>query len=216
MRHAAMLLLLLVQSASALPSIPQNWATHKRALLQTNLVPKEPPDDSDGNSTATPSTQLRDPYPIYDHATDYHAAPATTLEEILLPITTVSAESRTESILKLLLANLDHSDVKTMAMKLLPEYARYCSDALDCDELNASVRRLYYARYTELEQSLQRMDKLGYLLRRIQTMLKHTPANDLPPHHHHHNRRRPSDWHPHPTGLRRIDRNAYKRMPEEA
>jgi hypothetical protein len=79
-------------------------------------------------------------------------------------------EQQAELVLKLLLANLDHGDVRTIALKLLPEYTKFCSTPIDCEELRTAMRRLYIARYSELQLAFQRMDKLGLLMRRMQYM----------------------------------------------
>ena len=213
----AMLSLTTYHSATALPSLPQNWVAHKRALLQLQLdIATEPTPPDDGNSTAAPSiTPLRTQPttadgadPLYDHATDYHSA-----LDAIMPVTKAAAEHRADSILKLLLANLDTSDVKTIALKFLPDYTKYCLTAFDCEELGAALRRLYLTRYRDLEQSIQRMDKLGYILHRIQFMVEH-PGEPGHKHPHQHHRRRPGDWRHHPVGLRRIDLAANKKRPE--
>ena len=77
------------------------------------------------------------------------------------------SEMQFSGALKLLLAHLDHGDVKTVAMKLLPEYKKLCATTIDCEELHSALRRLYLTRYSELQLALHRMDKLGLLLRRV-------------------------------------------------
>jgi hypothetical protein len=75
-------------------------------------------------------------------------------------------------MLKLLLENVDHSDPKTMAKKFLPDYARLCSTAFDCEVFGATIRRLYLTKYNELEHLIHRMDRAGPVLRRIQHAIK--------------------------------------------
>ena len=110
-------------------------------------------------------------------------------------------EQQTEQILKLLLANLDHGDVKTVAMKLLPEYKKVCATTIDCEQLHSALRRLYLTRYSELQLSLHRMDKLGLLLRRVQYLIEQSQLDagiDAPPYHHRRRTYLPS--------LKRVDR----------
>jgi hypothetical protein len=112
-------------------------------------------------------------------------------------------EQQAESILKLLLANLDKGDVRTIAQILLPEYTKYCINTLDCEELHSALRRLYLARYSELQLALHRMDKLGLLLRRIQYLTEQSALDTgLIPHRSHHRRSR--DY---PPALKRVERN---------
>jgi hypothetical protein len=81
-------------------------------------------------------------------------------------------EQLAASVLKLLLSNLDHGDVRTIALKLLPEYTKLCPTSFDCEELHAALRRLYIARHAELQLALHRKKKLSLLLRRIQYMVE--------------------------------------------
>ena len=107
--------LLFLHPTTPLPSTPQSWASHKRALmqLQSDLAV------GDGNSTATlKPTETTTP-----------------------PLSTKPTEQQAESLLKLMLASLDHGDVRTIAMKLLPEYTKSCSTGIDCDELQSAMRR---------------------------------------------------------------------------
>ena len=127
------------------------------------------------------------------------------------PLPTKPTEQQAESILKLLLANLDKGDVRTIAQILLPEYTQYCINALDCEELHSALRRLYLARYSELQLALHRMDKLGLLLRRIQYLIEQS-ALDTGLHHRHHNRRR-RDY---PPALKRVERRGVDHGRKEA
>ena len=158
--------LLFLHPTTPLPSTPQSWASHKRALmqLQSDLAV------GDGNSTATlKPTETTTP-----------------------PLSTKPTEQQAESLLKLMLASLDHGDVRTIAMKLLPEYTKSCSTGIDCDELQSAMRRLYLSRYSELQLALHRMDKLGLLLRRIQYLAEQGALDSGVhgmPHNHHGNRK---------------------------
>ena len=213
----AILVLTINSISTALPSAPQDWASHKRALLQlqSNISANR-----DGNTT-TAGTGMKLPTVDLDSVdTTVTAQPPTTPAIITayMEMTTVTkpTEQQAEQILKLLLANLDHGDVRSIALKLLPEYTKFCATTMDCEELHSALRRLYLTRYSELQLALHRMDKLGLLLRRVQYLIEQGTLDagvTSPPHHHHgghHRRRRPSTVDMSLHTLRRVER---KRVP---
>jgi hypothetical protein len=127
-------------------------------------------------------------------------------------------EQQAESILKLLLANLDRGDVRSIAQQLLSEYTKHCLTALDCEELHSALRRLFLSRYSELQLALHRMDKLGLLLRRIQYLADQGALDTgLQRPHHQHDGRHRRDYHhfpgqKHHQMLKRIDREDGKSL----
>jgi hypothetical protein len=128
------------------------------------------------------------------------------------PLSTKPTEQQADLILKLMLANLDHCDVRSIAQKLLPEYAKSCATSLDCDDLHSAMRRLYLKRYSELQLALHRMDKLGLLLRRVQYLAEQNTLNAgatrLPVPHDGHHRQLPatSPVTLKPPALKRVER----------
>ena len=128
------ILLTLLTTASALPSIP--WAVHRREMLQLQGV----------NDTITPAE---------------------------------TPQLQADSLIKLMFANLDHGDVRSVAQLLLPQYTQLC--LVDCEELHSAIRHLYITRYSELQLELHRMDKLGLLLRQIQYLVAQGSLAE--PHH---------------------------------
>lgn len=232
-------LISLTHPAATLPSIQQNWAAHKRALLQlqselaSNQSAITPPpistanDDSSPGNASTSSMRLDTPSEEHPHEekTDQHPdkhqyhtpqhpnPPTPALDSMPIAHTAATStpiptfDDRAESMLKLLLENVDHSDAKTMAQKFLPYYANQCRTAFDCEEFGATIRRLYLTKYNELEQLIHKMDKTGPVLRRIQHMMKKHLHSDESSEskqrkehhlhrHHHSGRRRPGRQHP--------------------
>lgn len=217
-------LLVLACTIQALPSTRQDWAAHKRALLQLQneslsthptQSTEPPPSGSDnhgaGNASTTPTKRTdpqesnQTPYKaanptpdIVNYHTPNHRGPPTPIVENLIISSTPILENRAESVLQLLLENADQDDVKTTALQLLPEYIKLCPTPIDCEKFGAAVRRQYLTKYSNLEQKMRRMDKVGLLLRRIRHLLGqkyshgNTPETDgNAKHHSHHERRRP-------------------------
>lgn len=232
-RLALVCLAALIHGMAALPSIKQDWTTHKRMLLQlqselasnhsTGIPPHAPKSEGSdaGNTSTTPIQSAR---PSKDHNNDdntdkstnkppyrdYHAPKHPTphtpsLDDTMMhppptPLPT-TLENSAESLLKLLLESVDRSDVKTIAQRLLPEYAKQCPTAFDCEEFGAIVRHMYLRKFSELEQTMQRMDTVGLLLRRIQHMaglrsnLSESSSEQHLHQQHRHQRRRPGWQH---------------------
>jgi hypothetical protein len=140
-------------------------------------------DDNTNNATIPPLSATRPSTPTPDRLATSAIQPT---------------EQQAESILKLLFANLDRGDVRTIAMKMMPEYTKLCLTSFECEELRSALRRLYRTRYSELQLSLHRMDKLGLLLRRIEYLAEQDAldAQQIRPHGDHHRKRRPGDFHP--------------------
>ena len=177
--YLTLILIILVHSNNALPSLPKSWTA--RTLLQSDIA-------SCGDTTTIVALKL----PSDDSATP-------SLDDLIpTMIITKPTEQQAEQILKLMLVSLDRGDVKSIAMKLMPEYTKFCLTTLDCEELHSALRRLYLARYSELQLSLHRMDKLGLLLRRVQYLVEQSAldaASIKVPHANHKHHRR----HNHPT-----------------
>jgi hypothetical protein len=165
----------IVHTASSLPTAPQSWAAHKRALFQLQ-------NDIANSSTPPPpnSTSTLRPPPL---------APA---------------DDAVAKLLQLLITGIRHhppsEEIDTIALSLLPDYLNFFeATTTPPAQLKASIRHLYLTHYSELELELVHMEKLGILLRRLQLMTESEPH---PPHHshHHHHRRRPGG-----DDLKRID-----------
>jgi hypothetical protein len=164
-----------------------------RALLQSDI-------DARGENTTAMGLKLPEfkPFTHNDETSPPNTRPSTPSPDNLIP--SKPTEQQAETILKLLLANLDHGDVRTVAMKLLPEYKKLCTTNIDCEELHSALRRLYLTRYSELQLSLHRMDKLGLLLRRVQYLIEQSQLDagiDAPPYRHRRRTYKPS--------LKRVD-----------
>jgi len=189
-----------IHPTTTLPSLPQSWAAHKRALLQLQSDVA-----SGGGNTTTVGLKMPTAGDTDDddeaEATVVTKPPTPSLDNLITTMSPKPTEQQAEQILKLLLANLDHGDVRSIALKLLPEYTKFCLTTLDCEELHSALRRLYLMRYSELQLALHRMDKLGLLLRRVQYLVEQGTLDAAgsiklpPPHHHgnsdnHHDRRK--------------------------
>jgi hypothetical protein len=176
-----MISIIFTTSTKALPTAPQSWAAHKRALfqLQSDIANSTPPPP---NSTST-----------------------------LRPPPLAPPDDAVAKLLQLLITGIRHhppsEEIDTIALKLLPEYLNFFeATTAPPAQLKASIRHLYLTHYSELELELVHMEKLGILLRRLQWMTESDPPHHSHHHdNHHHHRRRPGGGDdPVPT-LKRID-----------
>ena len=163
------LLLTATQPAEGLTP-QQSWAAHKRALLQSELAAAAA--GGRGNGTATPAV-----------TSPPATRPSTPSPPPLL--------SPADALLDRLLSLLDRSDpLPALARRLLPEYLRAMRSIRDFAEL----KDRYAARLGRADHELWRMDQLGALLARLQSLASTASSYPPPPphhhHHHHHERRR--------------------------
>lgn len=62
---------------------------------------------------------------------------------------------------------LDEGDVKSLAIVMKNEFANLCVEVQGCGRAEAELEDLYQRRHNELEISMGKMRKLGFLLQRL-------------------------------------------------
>jgi hypothetical protein len=184
-RITTLTIILIIQAitpTTSLPSPPQPWAAHKRALLQlqSEIAALGKNDNGEGNST----TPILQPPSTSTASRPNTPSPTTNPSlslSLTLPSTTPSSlpqpSTDPDSLLNLLLARLDTCtigcEIKTLAQTVLWEYKQFAQSAID----RMDIKTLYLARYKETERSVKRMQSLGHLLVHLQQMLE----NEQPP-----------------------------------